>query len=120
MLLKQDDSVETPEDDLIDLNGCGRKSRWRFPANVLKCPGARNCQQIFKTRSAVIRHYKENHTEGSILCPLCDKPIKTNSTFDYYVAHYRRIHPFKKIPFVDDDGDYVLNAEQMTVQTETV
>lgn len=106
------------EDDLIALNACGIRTKWRIPADMQKCPTS-SCQQIFKMRSDLIRHFKENHAEGSILCNLCQKPIRITQ-FDQYVGHYRRIHPFAKVPFTGGDEQDPLNSEQLVIQIENI
>lgn len=114
--MQQDDDV--PQDDPIVLNSCGIKSHWTVPVGMLKCPTL-NCQKNFETRSDLIRHFKENHAEGSILCYECQRPIRVRR-FDLYIQHYRRIHPFVKVPFAEGDQDEQSNLEEMALQLENV
>lgn len=109
--MQQDDSMQSPEDDLVVFNACGITTSWRPPADMLKCT-VLNCQTNFQTRSALIRHFNDNHAEG-IVCKICDKPIRTHQ-FDQFVAHYRRMHPFKKVPFTggDEEEEDLSNAKQ--------
>lgn len=107
-----------PKDDPIVLSSCGIESHWTVPAGMLKCPTAR-CGQIFKMRSDFIRHFKAKHAEGSILCYVCQRPIRITQ-FDQYVLHYHRVHPFVKVPFTDGIQDGSLSLEEMAAQLENV
>lgn len=106
------------QDDPITLNGCGIETHWTVPAGMLKCPTLK-CEKKFKVRSDLIRHFKESHAVGSILCYECQRPIRA-LRFDQYVIHYRRMHPFVKVPFTDGSQDGQLSLEEMAVQLENV
>lgn len=105
---------DVSQDDRIVLNSCGIKSHWKVPVGMLQCPNAR-CEQTFKMRTDLIRHFKENHAEGSILCYVCQRPIRALQ-FDQYERHYRRRHPFIKVPFTGGGQDEQLNSEELTLQ----
>lgn len=93
------------------LNTCGLQTEWRVPAGMLKCPNLM-CQQIFKVRSDLIRHFKNNHAEGSIACNLCEKPIRA-ANFDQFVAHYQRLHPFVKVPYTSGDEEDAAEVQKV-------
>lgn len=94
-----DESDNNADDDIITLNGCGITTKWRLPAGCLKCP-VLNCQQSFEKRSNLVCHYKENHAKRSILCKICDKPLRVSkNTPTDYINHYNRLHPNHNIPF---------------------
>lgn len=105
-----DDDIDG--NDLISLTGYGISTQWVFPADQAKCP-VKLCQLEFDTRSDCIRHYKRRHTKNAILCELCDKPISVGAT-DTFVNHFRRVHPFKKIPFNLDDENGCDTEKQVT------
>lgn len=95
-----DSSENITGEDVITLNGLGITTKWRIPDNITTCP-VFSCQQVFKMRSTFISHYKENHANGSILCPVCvpPKPIRVNKTPRDYTNHFERVHPNHEVPF---------------------
>lgn len=84
-------------DGVITLHGCGRTTYWTFPQKQKQCP-VHICREDFGNRSEAIEHYKERHTNFSILCPICSKPIIAQSLIDF-AKHYKRIHPNEKLPY---------------------
>lgn len=93
-----DSSKDDADEDVITLNAFGIQTKWRIPSGLLKCP-VNNCQQDFKTRSTLVSHYKEKHANGSILCKICDKPLRVLKNKRDYIIHFERLHPNHKIPF---------------------
>ncbi|XP_031628317.1 uncharacterized protein LOC116344075 isoform X2 [Contarinia nasturtii] len=89
--------VENNEDDLITLNGCGIQTKWRYPKNIKHCIVLR-CDSKFGTHKKAIDHYKEQHAEKSILCPICIKPIVSKDQKPF-IRHYERVHPTEQIPY---------------------
>lgn len=91
-----DDDVDASDglsgEDWIDLRGCGKNSRWKFPNCMTKCP---ECSVEFISRSDIIAHYKENHSADTILCYLCDWPILGTN----FQMHFRLLHPNDTNPF---------------------
>lgn len=79
------------EDDVITLNGCGRISHWKFPADLTNCPVFK-CNAEFGLRSDAIDHYKKCHAMNAIYCSMCEKPIAAY-TLSNLKAHYTRMHP---------------------------
>lgn len=69
---------------------------WRFPRNINRCPTAR-CNAAFKSRSAILAHYRAVHAPCSILCPVCIKPIYATYPSNV-VRHFRNIHENMEIP----------------------
>lgn len=96
-----DSSEDDTDEDVIILNGCGIRTKWRLPSGLLKCPFL-TCQQNFKIRTALVSHYKENHANGSILCKICEKPIRTTQS-SKYITHFKRIHPNHKVPYFSNN-----------------
>lgn len=94
---------ENGVDDLITLTYSDVTTHWRFPKFVTKCP-ILSCSMQFHNRSNVIAHYKEYHAKGSILCPICDKPIRVGKCRFNFKKHYRRMHPFQQIPHNTSNG----------------
>lgn len=84
-------------EDWIDLKGCGKNSRWKFPNCMTKCP---ECDAEFENRDDIIAHYKETHADDTILCYLCDWPILGTN----FQMHFRLLHPNDANPFHFDDG----------------
>lgn len=95
------------ENEWITLKGCHIETKWRFPQTA-RCP-SRLCLIQFLSRSDCYRHYQKVHAPGSILCPICDKPIKTDCAAGYLI-HHRRLHGETKIPY-----DFVINRPTKTV-----
>lgn len=106
-----DDDDDEEVDDLIELRGCDRITQWKFPENLTNCP-VRRCVNQFHSRSRAIKHYKQQHADRSIFCPLCEKPICLN-TQKYFIEHFRKAHPHKKIPynFEDENSETSLTEE---------
>lgn len=88
-------------DDIIILNGCGQTTKWRFPMNSEECPLI-TCRIPFKNRLDGINHYRAHHAIGSILCSICDKPIRVASKKDFTI-HYERKHVNQPVPFNFDE-----------------
>lgn len=86
-----DDEEDDDGDDLITLSGCGRISQWTFPANKTDCPVV-SCKKQFGVRSDAIDHYKKRHSQLSIYCSQCDKPIVAPH-ISHFKNHYIRRHP---------------------------
>lgn len=107
---RQNDNAPTNEDgiitlnlhsdstDLITLNGCGYKTQWQMPSNQSECPVARCPQRSFVNRSALITHYKKEHSKFSIYCCICDKPIISRNK-EHFGIHYKSLHPNVLDPF---------------------
>lgn len=89
-------SATNAEEEMVTLYGCGQATKWHFP-NITRCP-VHLCDARFGTRSDAIRHYKRCHASHSILCPICDKPIISQSPC-VFVRHFKRLHPGVKVPF---------------------
>lgn len=81
---------------MIVLSGCGIRRMWQFPPCITKCP-VKNCMKCFSSRSEAIVHFKTNHAERSVLCPICNFP-KLMRKFSDIKQHYNRIHPNSKLP----------------------
>lgn len=92
---------ERNEDDLITLNGCGKITHWQFPGRQTHCP-IETCGAAFGTSSDAIQHYKKEHSNNSIFCYLCEKPILVNHSADF-MRHYRQKHPGQESPFSFDE-----------------
>lgn len=84
--------------DLIELSGGGVTTLWQFPSNTTNCPVS-NCEMAFGTRSLAIDHFKNQHAEHSIYCPLCDKPLTVHQFFDLFKSHYNQMHPNHTTPY---------------------
>ncbi|XP_031628722.1 uncharacterized protein LOC116344365 [Contarinia nasturtii] len=93
---ESDGSDSSYESDLIDLHAFGKITQWKFP-NVTYCPMSR-CRLLFGVRSDAILHYKKRHTNHSVYCHICDKPISTYSKRDFK-KHYQRLHPKEQCPY---------------------
>lgn len=92
------DNCPDAADDMIILEACGIITKWQFPLNSTMCPATR-CNKKFGSRAEAIAHYKQQHAKGAILCEICNKPLVVGTTSDYYIQHFERVHPFKRIPF---------------------
>lgn len=92
------DDLNGEENDWIQLSGCGKNSRWKFPSCLMKCP---ECSAEFDSRTEIIAHYKEKHSADVILCYLCDWPIYATD----FRTHFRLLHPNDVNPFTFDDDD---------------
>lgn len=101
-------------DDLIELKGRGMIGLWRFPKNVTGCP-SNGCHAQFKTRSAILAHYRAVHAPVNILCPACNKPVQAKHASSV-VQHFRYAHKHMDIPAefdvtndneADDDDDVI-------------
>lgn len=69
---------------------------WRFPRNVSRCP-TKGCNAAFKSRSAILDHYRAVHAPNNILCPTCSAPI--NAPYPgYVVKHFQNVHANMEIP----------------------
>lgn len=84
--------MATSVSDTIELNGCGHTTFWKFPKTIKKCPQS-NCRMVFESRSAAINHYKELHAKDTILCSICDWPVRVNHCMKDFFGHYERKHP---------------------------
>lgn len=85
------------DDDAVILTGCGQISQWIWPKNMNICQ-VRTCHTNFKNRWEAMNHFREQHANVSILCPLCDKPIYA-PTPHLFKRHYERKHPNLAMPF---------------------
>lgn len=102
--------------DWIELSGCQKITRWKFPVFLSKCP-VLTCSSDFECRTDVIRHYKENHAADAILCYLCEWPILGSD----FQMHFRLIHPNEVNPFSFDDNSSKSEQTEMTqAHTEKV
>lgn len=63
------DDINGEGSDWIELSGCGKHSKWKFPSCLTKCP-VLTCSAEFSSRSDVINHFKEKHSADLILCYL--------------------------------------------------
>lgn len=100
-------------DDLIILNGCGYLTQWRFPTNQNQCP-MHLCKEVFKSRSAAISHYREQHANHAVLCDVCNKPIAIGRNLSNIINHYKRMHPNAKYPY--ESGNETEKTEVQTVR----
>lgn len=87
--------MDEENEDLITLSGCSRITKWKFPLNQTRCPV---CRLVFVQRSDTIAHYKDRHAQGSLLCPICIKPICVRGNADFK-KHYQRLHPNNELPY---------------------
>lgn len=96
--LNQSTCDEDPDEnyDLILLKGCGQITKWKFPADITRCPVS-NCLRNFENRDALILHYKKRHARKSILCYACNAPMSVYNDKDFE-DHYRRLHPDLEMP----------------------
>lgn len=83
-------------DDLIILGGGDQITQWHFPKGTKRCP-VYNCRAEFKTRSNAISHYRNFHTQSSIFCSVCDKPVGAVD-FNAFIRHYKKYHPDVEVP----------------------
>lgn len=97
------ENTTNEEDDMITLHGCGQITYWRFPQNIKQCPKI-SCLEDFDSRLDAIDHYRQQHAEKAILCTLCNKPISTLQAWNFE-DHFRRMHPFKTIPYDFNGGN---------------
>lgn len=65
------DDMNGEGSDWIELSGCGKLSKWKFPSCLTTCP-ILTCSTEFDSRADVIGHFKERHAVDLILCYLCD------------------------------------------------
>lgn len=100
---------------MISLYACGQITHFQFPKTTKQCPVA-NCRLKFEKRSDCIAHYKDLHAQGSILCPICKKPIRAHRPLNFR-AHYERIHPNQQVPY-DFETDRVTTNGQVTSMNE--
>lgn len=98
---KTSNNETSDEKSLITLKACGVVTIWQFPENTRECP-AKGCQKQFDIRSQAIEHYQHTHANGSILCPLCNKPIRADGPYVVF-NHYERFHPHAKMPYQFSD-----------------
>lgn len=100
MILQSESDSEDDDNgkdaDLITLNGSGVTTTWRFP-DVNICP-KKWCSQKFRSRSKAILHYKNQHADYMVLCPLCDQPV-TGRSKEAFIQHYEKMHPYQPIPY---------------------
>lgn len=93
--------------DVIILRAFGITTQWRFPMEKKNCPVS-NCRKMFENRSSAIEHYKSQHANNALLCPICVKPISMGFRRNF-VGHYTRLHPHLPIPY-----DLASNHQQST------
>lgn len=93
--------MDGEQDDLITLTACGVTTEWRFPPKITHCP-KRKCSEKFDSHSNALRHYIAEHASNAIFCSLCQKPITVYRSKSF-CEHYRKAHPFNKIPYKFDD-----------------
>lgn len=101
-------------DDWIDLRGCGKNSRWKFPSCLTKCP---ECSAEFSSRNDTITHYRERHSADTILCYLCDWPILGAN----FQMHFSLLHPNDPNPFHFDGPQSEIpppQAEELSPEIE--
>lgn len=91
-------SIDTDEDDFITLCSCGVTTKWRYPDKLRECI-LLNCHQKFKSKSDGMAHFRENHAIGSILCSLCDRPVRSLNGPNDFRRHYAHKHPNHPVPF---------------------
>lgn len=63
------DDINGEGSDWIELSGCGKISKWKFPSCLTTCP-VLTCSIESKSRADIIAHFKE-HSADLILCYLC-------------------------------------------------
>lgn len=83
---------------MIQLKGCGEIVNWTFPKTDWQKCQIFGCRSQFQCRSDAIAHFKAYHTENSVLCLICNKPIRANYPANFRL-HYRTSHPNVKIPY---------------------
>lgn len=98
--LNSESNEHNEVDDLITLNGCGKITHWLFPKRQTHCP-IETCGAAFGTFSDAIQHFKREHSNNSIFCYLCQKPILVNYSADF-MRHYQQKHPGQKSPYSFD------------------
>lgn len=91
-------SSDEDDDDFITLSSCGVTTKWRYPDKLRECILS-NCRQKFKSKSDGMAHFRENHAIGSILCSLCDRPIRSSKGPNDFRRHYAYKHPNYPVPF---------------------
>lgn len=117
-IMNQDESDSVSDDengkgsDWIELSGMGKITRWKFPM-LRTCP-VLTCISAFDSRTATIRHYREEHAADVILCYLCDWPVDAND----FQMHFRLIHPNEMNPF-NFDSSSSESAQTETTQAHT-
>lgn len=58
------------------------------------------CSIKFKNRSNIIAHYRQEHAGDSILCHICDWPIKTSERGGHhFITHHTKRHPNIPLPY---------------------
>lgn len=93
----QDEETDDEEiDDLIELKGLGLVGLWQFPKNINRCP-SKGCKVVFKSRSALLAHYRSIHAPNNVLCPICQKPFQATYPSNVY-QHFLHNHKNMEIP----------------------
>lgn len=86
---------------MIRLSGCGKITCWLFPKHQQVCP-IESCDMQFMSRSDAIQHYRDQHSNNSIFCYLCEKPILALQSNDFE-QHYVEEHPNIEMAFCFDE-----------------
>lgn len=89
---------EDDDEDFITLQTCGITTKWRYPENVRECV-VLNCHEKFRSKSDAMAHFRQNHAIGSILCSICDRPIRSSKGLNDFRKHYAYKHPNHSMPF---------------------
>lgn len=91
-----DNEEDTDVDDLIELKGLGLIGWWKFPQNLQRCP-TNKCEAAFKSRRAILAHYRAKHAPECFLCPICGKPVHA-PYLAQAVKHFQNTHKNTDIP----------------------
>lgn len=102
-------------DDFIALHSCGITTKWRYPKNQRDCIVS-NCHQKFQSKSEGIAHYKRYHAIGSILCELCDRPIRSSTGLKDFRRHYANKHKNATVPYNFENESRRLKSENVQVK----
>lgn len=89
---------EDDDDDFITLHANGITTKWRYPKNLRHCI-VHNCHERFRSKSDAMAHFRGNHAIGSILCSICDRPIRSSKGPNDFRRHFAHKHPNHTIPF---------------------
>lgn len=105
------------DDEFITLYACGITTKWRYPKNQTDCI-VFNCHQKFTSQAEGIAHYTKYHALGSLLCTICDRPIRSSQSSSDFRKHYAHCHPNETIPY--DFGIGHNRQKSGTVQVKQV
>lgn len=69
---------------------------WQFPKNINRCP-SKGCSVVYKSRSALVAHYRSTHAPINVLCPICQKPFQATYPTNVF-QHFKHNHKNVRIP----------------------